>query len=59
MISGRLGGRVTLDVTIGAILDETTGRMFQFAPLSPHLQALTRAGGSAASMHQRLASTTG
>src|SRR5437667_2848847 len=52
------GGLVTLDVTIGAILDETTGMKFQSAPASPALRGSHRAGGSMPSECRRLASTT-
>jgi 3-isopropylmalate/(R)-2-methylmalate dehydratase small subunit len=52
------GATVTLDVTTGAILDESTGRKFQAAPFPPALQELIRAGGLVPYVRRRLASTT-
>ena len=52
------GDRVTVDVTTGAILDETSGRSFRSAPFSPVLQEIIRAGGFVPYVRRRLASTT-
>jgi len=52
------GGRVTVDVTIGAILDERSGRKFQFAQFSGRLSASVRAARSASDERRRAASTT-
>ena len=52
------GDSVTVDVTTGAILDETTGRNFRPAPVSPVVRQVIRAGGLVPYARRRLTSTT-
>ena len=52
------GDSVTVDVTSGAILDETTGRNVGSAPVSPVVRHVIRAGGFVAEARRRLTSTT-
>jgi 3-isopropylmalate/(R)-2-methylmalate dehydratase small subunit len=52
------GDSVTVDVTTGAILDETTGRNFQSARVSPVVRQVIRAGGFVPYARRRLTSTT-
>jgi len=52
------GDSVTVDVTTGAILDETTGRNVGSAPVSPVVRQVIRAGGLVPEARRRLTSTT-
>jgi hypothetical protein len=52
------GDSVTVDVTTGAILDETTGRNVGSAPVSPVVRQVIRAGGFVPEARRRLTSTT-
>ena len=52
------GDSVTVDVTTGAILDETTGRNFGSAPFSPVVRQVIRAVELVPYMGRRLTSTT-
>jgi 3-isopropylmalate/(R)-2-methylmalate dehydratase small subunit len=52
------GDSVTVDVTTGAILDETTGRNFGSAPFSPVVRQVIRAAELVPYVGRRLTSTT-
>jgi len=52
------GDSVTVDVTTGAILDETTGSNIGSTPVSPVVRQVIRAVGFVAEARRRLTSTT-
>jgi len=52
------GDSVTVDVTMGAILDETTGRNFGSVSFSPLVREVVRAREFVPYVRRRLASTT-